>query len=649
MPIYSMAASDKSFSTRIRSLVKSEDFLALAILIAASLLWGLSLPQVDVRNIDHLGIVSAFTPMSLLGMGLMNVGFVLLVQREHSPDWLKLAYVLVLIVMLYGITALIEEYPRFSVNYFHVGFAEHISRTGELATGFDARFSWPGFFAFTAFLMDIAKLDVLDTFPILMWSHVLFNILYLVPVWMISVALTENRRQAWFATWFFFLTNWIGQDYFSPQGMAFLFYLVIAAILIRWFKGWDVPFETQVERIQNASQGWYPRLRSLADFVFRTRWTRWIAKVFISPDPPNEASTPSQRAGLMFFIVLLLAAMVSSHQLTPFFTLATLVGWVVFNRIKRMYYLPILLAVMIGAWISFMTVDFLAGNVQGLLGDIGHVQEAIAPSTSQSAITVSMERTLIIRSRLFMSAMIWGLAGLSALWRLYKKQRIDWTVLIAAGAPFPMAILQSYGGEMLLRVYMFALPFMAIMIAYWFPFKAPRLSRLLSVIMIVFLTLNLGLFLLARHGNEEMDYVTREEFEGFEYLYSIAPLGSAMISVQESMPYRYRYEVDYIYGPYEELFNTPELLRGLAKQIEDEYGVISFVLVTRSATVTAELLYGMPEDWGEAFAQAIHNRDDFVVLWENRDMQISVMDDSLYWTVFADAPHEDAPTQDGSE
>ena len=78
----------------------SEDFLAFAILIAAFLLWGLSVPQIDERNIDHLGIVSALTPMSFLGMGLMNVGFVLLVRREHSPDWLKLAYVLVLILML---------------------------------------------------------------------------------------------------------------------------------------------------------------------------------------------------------------------------------------------------------------------------------------------------------------------------------------------------------------------------------------------------------------------------------------------------------------------------------------------------------------------------------------------------------------------
>ena len=45
--------------------------------------------------------------------------------------------------------------------------------------------------------------------------------------------LTRNKRLIWLALWFFFIINWVGQDYFSPQAMAYVLYLACIGLLIR--------------------------------------------------------------------------------------------------------------------------------------------------------------------------------------------------------------------------------------------------------------------------------------------------------------------------------------------------------------------------------------------------------------------------------
>ena len=46
-----------------------------------------------------------------------------------------------------------------------------------------------------------------------------------------------DGRAVWAGVWIFFATNWVGQDYFSPQGLVYALYLVVLAILLTWFAG----------------------------------------------------------------------------------------------------------------------------------------------------------------------------------------------------------------------------------------------------------------------------------------------------------------------------------------------------------------------------------------------------------------------------
>jgi hypothetical protein len=48
--------------------------------------------------------------------------------------------------------------------------------------------------------------------------------------------LTRDRRLVWLSCWIFYIANWVGQDYFSPQAFAYLQYLLLLGIVLRWLR-----------------------------------------------------------------------------------------------------------------------------------------------------------------------------------------------------------------------------------------------------------------------------------------------------------------------------------------------------------------------------------------------------------------------------
>ena len=69
----------------------------------------------------------------------------------------------------------------------------------------------------------------------LRWAPLVFELLYLPPVLVIARFSGAGVRAGWLGVLLFYATNWIDQDYFSPQALNYLFYLVIlATVLACW-------------------------------------------------------------------------------------------------------------------------------------------------------------------------------------------------------------------------------------------------------------------------------------------------------------------------------------------------------------------------------------------------------------------------------
>ena len=132
--------------------------------------------------------------------------------------------------MLHGATSLIDEEPAFNVVWRHAGVTDYVMTTGTVNPDIDAYFNWPGFFILAALVTRTAGLD--SALGLSGWAPVVFELLYLPALVVISRAFTADRRLAWVAVWLFYMTNWVGQDYLSPQAMGYLLYLAMVAVIL---------------------------------------------------------------------------------------------------------------------------------------------------------------------------------------------------------------------------------------------------------------------------------------------------------------------------------------------------------------------------------------------------------------------------------
>ncbi|HKD76635.1 MAG TPA: hypothetical protein VKB76_14120, partial [Ktedonobacterales bacterium] len=492
--------------------------------------WSFSLSSIHVSQMNDLGIISVMPPLTIASLILLQISFAIQLRQEVL-SWPKLLlHLLLLIFMLYSITTLIESEPRFSVVYRHAGYTEYIMRTGGVDPMLDAYFNWPGFFILAAFVTKITGLTSILAYAA--WSPVFLNLIYLGPLYMIFRSCTSDQRHIWLALWIFFLTNWIGQDYFSPQGINFFFYLVIVAILLTWFrapaKSATSPDQAVPEPEPASRRSMFNRPARIVRDVFA-----WLAV----PDENVQAIPKAQSVILLGCLIICFAFVVFSHPLTPFFTIASVSALAYFRRITPRW-LPILMMVMTFGWIFFMTRAYLAGHLDSLTGGIGQLSGTITANVTDRVIQGDAEHDFIAAMRVGMTLLVWLLAAAGAWLRLRRGHR-DATLILLATVPFALIVAQSYGGEMLLRIYLFTLPAMVFFVAAPYVSLGTHPVRRSAAISLLCLAL-LGGFFFTRYGNERNDYITQAEVMGVAQLYRIAQPHSLLIQGWEGTPWKYQ-------------------------------------------------------------------------------------------------------------
>ncbi len=581
----------------------------LLLTISAAGLWLTSLTRIRLREMNDLGLVSVLPVSFFAALILLTLGFVLSLRQPQKFKQLHLAPIVLLVFILFGTTAVVENMPRFVTAWTHLGFAEYISRTGETATGLDARFSWPIFFSLTSFVTEAAGLE--NGLPFLSWAHVYFNLLYLGPLLLIYRSLTDDERLVQLGLWLFYIGNWIGQDYFSPQGFNYFLHLLILGLLLKWFQSPPPTASFLATAITHLNRLLGQRIRHFDKIV------NWIMPDN-SPDAPGQ---PRQRAGMVIIIAILFAVIASSHQLTPFALLGSVAALVVFDRCS-IRTLPILMAILIGAWISYMTVDFLSGHLETLTGDMGQVSGVVSANVS-SRFQGSPEHALVLYSKVVMALAIWGLAFLGGVRRLWNGHR-DVTAVLLAGVPFALLALQSYGGEMMMRVYLFALPWMIFFLAGLF-YPTPKHGRSWMAGLIISLAslVLLAGFLITRYGNERMDYITASDVAAVRYLHHIAPPDSLLVSATFNLPWRLQNVDQFDFETLDDEFEIGDLPSLMADS--KDAGSEAYLILTHSQQTQAELFLGWEPGRWEQLEETLLASDQFRLIYRNNDAMIFIL------------------------
>jgi hypothetical protein len=633
------------------------DIISILLSTGAFFLWYLSLKAIDVTKMNNLGLVSVMSPATIIALMIMMVSFcfTLLQTRLRTP--IILLHFTFLIFMLYGVTTFVEQAPRFNIVYRHAGYTEYIMRTGTANPYLDAYFNWPGFFALTAFITQSAGYQDILTYAV--WSPVFYNFLYFAALYLLFSTFTLNKRMIWLSIWIFHLTNWISQDYFSPQGLFFGLYLVILAILLKWFK---TPPGTFIR----------PPGRHLSRIPFLPTWYTWLT----APDTVYTPASAFKRFLMLFSIFTIFTFIAFSHQLTPFFVLLSVTLLILFQRCTRkLWWLPVVMGIMAVAWLVIMAQPYLAGHTNHVFGGMGRILDSFNANVT-NRVSGDPEHAFIARIRIIMTFLLWGLACIGALFRLLKGYR-DASVIILALAPFPLFVAQPYGGEMLLRCYLFSQPSMVFLTAslfYDYPsftslfsFFARRLRRrggcggcgetphppqgraapvnpaeqgvaknlhgqfqtvLKGTALACTLLVLLGGFLFTRYGNEHMDYKTYDEINGISYLYDNAPPDSLFVAAWLGTPWQVKKfeKFQLIDLSDSEEKNIDAIARrdinSIIRLMHNQKRPQAYLIFTRSQKATFDGTSGLAAGTLDHFELAIHASKDFILIYSNSDIQI---------------------------
>lgn len=477
---------DVSDETRARASI------ALTLLAVLSTVAGLAMSRLAL---DDLGLAAGLHPLYWLGIVGLALACIVETSRGISASRPRILFLIAAWTFIVWLTpTVLEGTPRFRASYFNYGYVDPLVR----GDGFDGtRFlyhNWPLFPILMAAVrgIGIGPELLMAAFPVvLMAAYIVLTGLLL---WILSqpptsevtgpeprtpmgvagrtlrfgdVARSIRSLDPHLLLVLFLLPvfNWTGQDYFSPQGLSFVFFLVLLTILAA-----------------------------------------------VTRRPDARLTRTGTIAVLVVFTLI-----VSTHVLTSLFALAVL-GVMVVTRQLRPRSIFITAAVIFFAWQVYIAAPFYAvyGDrlVEGLLNLDNFLEHTVAGRVSGAP-----GHALVAQLRILATTLLVGLA-LAAAAIQWSRRRLDRTFgfaiayLVGVALVIPTSI---YGGESLIRGLLFALPILLVLIVRAMDHRALRMAVAAALLV------GVPLHIYTHYGNEEYDYVSPAELDVFDTVATLAP------------------------------------------------------------------------------------------------------------------------------
>jgi GT2 family glycosyltransferase len=596
-------------------------------LALSTLLWGVSLQQVDVAKVATagLGLVPALPVTFWAALVVLTFSFCALVGRRVNGWPVMTGYLLALVLILHATPAILYGTLRYSWAWKHIGVIDYIAHNGidfNLGGVLGAYQAWPGFFALNSFFTTAAGQG--SALGYASWALPVNDLLWLGPIILIARAFTSDWRFIWTAAWLFELGNWVGQDYFSPQAFAFFLYLTVIAVCLRWL--WDPrpparPIRWPLAR-RKPGRWWGARSRRSAGPVpGLPRYggadgetppyglppalvTERVGGADSETPPyglppalvtervggadsetlphglppvrvtdraqgPNSKASPdgvlpgdvrpardaflvprSTRIVLVMCLLPLMAAIASAHQLTPFMLVAALTLLAMFRQVRPRA-LPVIMAVITVGWILYAALPWLGANQSQIVAGLG------LPWANTSAHLIGGAQVpfdqLIVRWAARLLSVVIAVLAVIGFFRFRRRHdgqdRRSWNRTVLLGlAALPAAAANNYGGEVIFRVFIFALPFMAITAAAaFFPHRRARRSGRAGVVLASVSLFLVGAFSVANYGQEAINYFTPQEVAAGHWLAHNAPKGAKIVAANSNYPWAFAHYEWYTY------------------------------------------------------------------------------------------------------
>ncbi|PYI65817.1 hypothetical protein CVV68_16450 [Arthrobacter livingstonensis] len=545
------------------------DTVFVALPFVAAALWTLGFRGADPRNMGALGLLDLFTPLTVLALILLLGGF-LASLHLHKPEWLLATYLVVYIALIHGTPPVLYGTLRYSWAYKHVGIVDYIMRNGSVDPGIGVGqiyHNWLGFFAGGALLTELSGQP--DALSIASWAPVAFNLLNLVALRFLFRGLTRNRTVVWMALMFFLVINWVGQDYYSPQAMAYLLYLGLIGLMLRRMK----------------------------------------RRVMVVP------------------FAVIVAAIAVSHQITPMMMLLAVIALVALRRTPG-WYLPWLAAAIIVAWALTGALSYTFPNLMDLISQFGNVvgnaDQTLAKSSGQTSVG---DLQVIWGGR--MTVFVSGVVALIGVWRQRRTGTLILTTSTLMVLPGVLVLTTGFGGEVLFRAFLFAAPFIAFLQAQACIPRNGRGFAVRSLVAAAIITaMVLPGFLLGYYGKERQNYFTPGEVAASRWAYTHAAPHSLLVEGSTNYPGRF---IDYEKFTYVSLDLEPgdstkvwlkDPAATLAGWFSDPKYAGGYVIITRGQKIAVESGEAMPPGFLDTIEEALRRSKSFTVAYQTRDATV---------------------------
>ncbi|GAA3398739.1 hypothetical protein [Cryptosporangium minutisporangium] len=565
--------------------------LAPTLLAVGALLWLVTVVRADPDQIGPYGLtaglgapfVAALT-MTCLGCGVEVFG--------RARLSVLLAGVGVLALEMWGTAPLMLALPEYSWTYKHLGVVEFIQQHGVVLDQDDIYQEWPAFFAAVAQLSSVAGVAPIR---FVAWSSLYFGLLDVVLVAAVVRGLSRNTRAVYLTVLLFTACLWVDQNYFSPQAFAYALSLGLFALLMHGCRG--LPASRTAGRLK--------RLRLL-----------------LVRDAPSVRDRP--RWPLLAAIVLVFAAITSAHQLTPYLLLFG-IGVLSVLGLIRPYWLIGVLAVVAGGYF----LPRLGGvSSQYHLFDGFDLFKNASGNTSGWGSAPQEFSAIVARTLAFA---VW-LAALVVGWRHRRGLGRVIMPLVLGFTPFLLLLLQSYGGEAIYRVFLFSLPWCAMLAASWWALLRPGVWRGCAAGLALTVLALAGLQGL--QGQFQLHVVAPADVRAARYLVTQAPAGSTTTMVAAAFPARLT--ADYaalnpgrsvdpsiIDEPsFRHLTLDADQLRAIETWAASFGGTETFLVVTEQMRRTVEYFGYLPDGSVDALRQALDASPRWSVYYRHADTTI---------------------------
>lgn len=464
-------------------------------------LWLVAVLTTDLDRLGSLGLFDVVGPAYWLGLVVLVVVAVRQLRRA-VPDPVVLSIVLIAaVVEMYGFINAADSGATQSVSYLHVGFVQYILDNHHVAHFYDARFSWPAFFAAGGVLVEQGGTGTALTF---LRPAPIVNVLLCLPgLWSIAKTVSGRDEIAWLSLLTFLSLDWYGQDYFSPQATVYVLYIGVLAMVLshaptaRQLVGRDAP--------------WRHPLSGLTSTVARD----------------GSASTRLV-LGREAMLLLICSAVVVGHQLTPLNLLLILVVLVITGA-TRMRGLWLLVTLAFIAWFTFGASEYWRGNIGHIFSDIGKIGSTVNSAVGNRLVGDP------IHAKLQTVRLAWSagsvLVALVGLWRL-RSSTWFWTLVGLTLGPFSLVVVQSYGGEVALRCFLYAEPLLAPLVAmtvWWALSALPGRTR--AVALGAALLLGFTMLTVTRGANAAFERGRSADVAASRYLFAHVPPGAERESI----------------------------------------------------------------------------------------------------------------------